>query len=142
ISDAAMCTSSAARRRCSGSTARTIVTPVCCSRRRTATGGAGAGTRQGPAPGAGCPPEPAAGRWVIDRALQRAGHEDAVRVGAVVRERLAVGEPEALVESPGRLVERPRPGLQAEPRVPHRSGLLDDVRQYGRGDPAAPAVRD
>jgi hypothetical protein len=56
-------------------------------------------------------------------------HECAVWVGPVIRERLAVFEPEFLVQLPGRQEELIRAGLEAQPGEPHALGLSDDVRQ-------------
>src|SRR6266540_3248504 len=69
--------------------------------------------------------------------LQRPCHEDVVRAGPVVAERLAVGEAEPLVEGARRLEELGGAGLQAQPPQALAPRLPDDVRQQTRADAAA-----
>src|SRR5690606_34550754 len=60
---------------------------------------------------------------------ERPRHEDAVRVGSVVPEGLAVIEPEPLVQLPCREEEVGGPGLQAQPGEAHPLRLDEDVLQ-------------
>src|SRR5260370_32520352 len=74
------------------------------------------------------PPPAAAGELAPGerRRSERPGQEDAVRVGAVVRERPAVLEAELLVQPPGRQEEIRRPRLQAQPGETHPPGPRDE----------------
>jgi hypothetical protein len=63
-----------------------------------------------------------------------------VRVGLVIRERLAVFESELPVQLPGGQEEPGRAGLETEPGESHALGFGDDVLQEQGGDPA-PLVR-
>jgi hypothetical protein len=76
------------------------------------------------------------GLWAPGPRAERAGHEDAVRIGTVVAERRTVAEAVGGVQAVGGPEEVLHACFEAETPVAARGGLGDEMAQQGGSDAA------